>query len=95
MSKLSKITENYYWFHCPGCKYEHCVSVNGKPNRSGASWTWNGSMDSPTFSPSILCNPDFPEHRCHCFVKEGYIQFLDDCFHSLKGQTVELPEQEE
>lgn len=29
---------------------------------------------------------------CHSFIRNGMIQFLDDCSHELKGQTVELPE---
>lgn len=29
---------------------------------------------------------------CHSFITNGEIQFLDDCTHELKGQTVELPE---
>jgi hypothetical protein len=29
---------------------------------------------------------------CHSFVKNGKIQFLNDCTHKLAGQTVELPE---
>jgi hypothetical protein len=49
-------------------------------------------MESPTFTPSILCNKDAPEVRCHSFVVNGRIQFLGDCFHFLKGQTVDLPE---
>jgi hypothetical protein len=32
---------------------------------------------------------------CHSFVNEGRIQFLNDCTHSLAGQTVDLPELEE
>jgi hypothetical protein len=27
---------------------------------------------------------------CHSFVKDGEIQFLDDCTHALAGQTVPL-----
>jgi hypothetical protein len=30
--------------------------------------------------------------RCHSFIKNGLIQFLNDCTHKLKGQTVKLPE---
>lgn len=52
-------------------------------------------MDKPTFSPSLLCNGFDPKSRCHSFVKEGMIQFLDDCHHTLKGQTVEIPEWED
>lgn len=57
-------------------------------------------MDLPTFAPSILVNgnvelnnPMVP--RCHSYVTNGKIHFLDDCTHSLKGKIVELPEWEE
>lgn len=30
--------------------------------------------------------------RCHSFVINGKIQFLNDCTHKLVGQTVDLPE---
>lgn len=29
--------------------------------------------------------------QCHSFITDGKIQFLDDCTHALKGQTVDLP----
>ena len=29
---------------------------------------------------------------CHSYVKNGMIQFLNDCFHELKGKTVPLPD---
>lgn len=29
---------------------------------------------------------------CHTFVTDGRIQFLDDCTHALRGQTVDLPD---
>lgn len=32
---------------------------------------------------------------CHSFVTDGRIQFLGDCSHALKGQTVDLPEIED
>jgi len=83
-------------FHCPGCcltghGYAHPFEIN-VPN--GTGWTWNGSMNQPTFSPSLLCNASYPELRCHSFVREGMIQFLDDCHHELRGKTVELPDWE-
>lgn len=39
-------------------------------------------------------DPDFQCSRCHSFVRDGRIQFLDDCSHALAGQTVDLPELE-
>lgn len=36
-------------FRCPGCEDTHEVRVG-----PGAPWTWNGSLDAPTFAPSVL-----------------------------------------
>ena len=90
--KLHRVAENYYAFHCPGCEYGHAVTVNGHKNSQGATWGWNGSIDKPTFAPSINCNKDDPEHRCHSVVSDGRISFLNDCFHKLAGQIVEIPD---
>lgn len=38
---------------------------------------------------------EFLEKRssvCHSFIREGKIQYLSDCTHSLRGQTIDLPE---
>lgn len=72
-----------YIFYCPGCKTHHGVEV--------PRWNWNKSLTAPTFSPSLLVNGPYPESRCHSFIKDGRIQYLGDCFHDLKNQTVEIP----
>jgi hypothetical protein len=73
-------------FECPGCAGMHYADER---------WTFNGDIESPTFSPSIKVtvghHPDPPD-ICHSFVRDGKIQFLNDCTHELKGQTVSLPE---
>lgn len=83
-----------FCFHCPGCGYSHPFEVDA-PN--GAGWTWNGSLDKPTFHPSLLVygggRSEAP--RCHSFVTDGRIQFLVDSTHKLAGQTVELPDWDE
>jgi hypothetical protein len=76
--------QQVYAFECPGCGYGHIFEV--------PRWTWNGSFDKPTFTPSLLCNQHDPASRCHSFVTDGKIQFLSDCWHHLKGQTVDLPD---
>lgn len=76
--------------HCPGCNIGHPFRVKSD-NNLRPLWTWNGDMQSPTFSPSMLVNQSTPEQRCHSFVENGKIRFLNDCFHELKGQTVDLP----
>jgi hypothetical protein len=76
-----------FLFFCPGCGYGHPVST--------PRWVWNGDTERPTFSPSILTGadaPDYTERRCHSYIKDGQIQFLPDCWHELKGQTVDLPD---
>lgn len=83
------------FFFCPGCKNNHGVTVNGNKNSGVAGWAWNGSLERPTFTPSLLCNPQDKESRCHSFITDGRIQFLPDCFHALAGKTVDLPDWED
>lgn len=77
------------WIWCPGCKEAHALEVE---NKTKACWDWNGSEERPTFSPSLLAAIRGPRGHCHSFIKEGKIQFLGDCTHELRSQTVDLPE---
>jgi hypothetical protein len=77
---------------CPGCKSMHALEIQ-KPNRLGGLWAWDGSVDAPTFSPSLLVRWDRSkggEHVCHSYIRSGSIQFLPDSTHALAGQTVPL-----
>jgi hypothetical protein len=76
--------QTVYCFHCPGCGYDHPFHV--------PAWKWNGSLDKPTFTPSLMCFGTMPEKRCHSYVTDGKIQFLVDSFHELRSKTVELPD---
>jgi hypothetical protein len=80
------------WFHCPGCQNDHAFTVAGT---RGPIWTWNGSMVSPTFTPSLMCDRDTPSRRCHTIVTDGKIAFQLDCHHTLAGQTVDMPDWED
>lgn len=79
-----------YQFHCPGCNYGHAFEVTAPVSDKG--WTWNGSLEKPTFHPSLLVNADDPSTRCHLFLRDGVIEFLSDCHHELAGQKIELPD---
>lgn len=59
----------------------------------GSGWQWNGDLDKPTFSPSILTRTERAGNpiRNHVLVRNGMIQFLTDCSHELAGKTIELP----
>lgn len=94
-------------FMCQGCGLEHTVRV-----LDPQKWTFNGNLEKPTLSPSVLVRSGHfaPHHKqgskcwcdrpdsgfscqvCHSFVRDGKIQYLNDCSHELAGQTVDLPE---
>jgi hypothetical protein len=75
----------YLW--CPGCDDLHGVEVE---QSAPTAWQWDGNLESPTISPSIKCMG----HKgiCHSFVRNGQWEFLSDCYHSLAGTTVDLPD---
>lgn len=95
--KGSGIAGFHHW--CPGCGHAHTYYVmngNGRP-----CWTFDGNMEKPTFAPSMRVftpahtdeDGKHPEETlCHYFLRAGEIQFLNDCAHALKGQTVALPD---
>lgn len=93
--KVRYVDGSAHAIHCPGCGMAHCFD---------ARWSFNGSFDRPTFSPSLLVNRrqwtgpdhDIPvDRRCHIFVRDGRIEFLQDSWHALAGQTVDLPDWED
>lgn len=51
---LRAIDGGNFDFYCPGCNHRHPVAV-GTPFHNGARWTFNESMERPTFSPSLHC----------------------------------------
>lgn len=99
-------------FWCPGCEQMdgggsglHLLPIGEQRLVVGgverATWTFDGNLDAPTLSPSILTRgrlldpggpADGPTHRCHSFLRAGVFEYLDDCTHPLAGQFVELPE---
>jgi hypothetical protein len=83
-------------FECPGCDMLHVVYVAGE---GVPVWTFNGDIDKPTVSPSVLVRSNYGQPPvdtvCHSLIKDGQIQFLGDCTHKLAGQTVEIPEYED
>jgi len=78
------------------------IKINPKNPKKVPIWEFNGNFERPTINPSYLSwsyrkNPITGEYnieidRCHSFIRDGMIQYLSDCHHSLKDQTIELPE---
>ncbi|HSW90015.1 MAG TPA: DUF6527 family protein [Patescibacteria group bacterium] len=82
-------------FVCPGCSLFggsglHILPVN--TDQKSPAWDWDGNTEQPTISPSILTGKDDDAHRCHSFLTAGVFNFLDDCTHDLKGQSVQMPD---
>lgn len=97
-----------YIFHCEGCETGHRFVVRwgseiGAEYKSKFGnlpvWAFNGSLEKPTFTPSLLVHgwkSEDPKYRsqpqCHLYVTDGKIQYLGDCGHPLAGKTVDLPD---
>lgn len=45
-SKLRSVEGNRIAFWCPGCDESHVIAIGG--------WSWDGNIERPTFSPSVL-----------------------------------------
>ena len=82
----------YAVMYMPGYDNLIMIQVEGS---EGPAWYWNGDVYKPTFSPSILSRlPLGGERRTirnHVFVRDGRIQFLNDCSHKLACLTIDLP----
>lgn len=98
-------------FVCPGCQDPQELSDGTTYNPSGvhmlpfsgdagsrAMWQWDGNLEEPTLTPSILSSngpysdTGKPLGICHSFLIGGVFQFLDDCTHSMAGQSVPMPD---
>jgi len=86
MAKI-KIWKNRLTIWCPACKSNHQIDER---------WTFNGDFEKPTISPSLHLfhkgneEENIPPYTCHSFIRDGKIQYLDDCTHKLAGKTVPM-----
>lgn len=82
-------------FVCPGCIEMvggtglHMLPVN--TDIKTPAWGWDGSLDEPTLTPSILTGKGTPK-ICHSFLTGGVFTFLGDCNHSLANTSVPIPD---
>lgn len=66
----------YAWFVCPGCGDNHAPVVARKPGSIGPTWHWNGDVEKPTISPSLL-------------VRGTHTLTPDECDRLMRGEHVE------
>ena len=70
-----------YW--CQGCNATHSIKTKG----AAGAWGWNGDVDKPTFTPSVLCRTGHyvtgkPADQCeHCkdAAEDGHETFCGIC----------------
>lgn len=70
-AKLRNTTDGFAWW-CPACKEGHPL-----PHKKG--WTWDGSLDAPTFSPSF-------KHTGKQTVKDETGRWLGDWVRGPDGE---------
>jgi hypothetical protein len=88
-------------FVCPGCSAGgprgfiglHMLPVN-TTSLDRPSWEWDGNLDKPTLSPSILTRGGIGGKKAiyHSFLKEGIFEFLKDSTHPLSGKKEPIPD---
>lgn len=103
---IRQIQDHRFAFWCPGCNEVHCINDTWTFNNNFEKPTfspsilmtsghyvpgWKGPQCWCTYNKEHADKPSpFQCRRCHSFVKDGQIQFLNDCTHSLAGKTVPL-----
>jgi hypothetical protein len=85
--RVEKMTDGEsVWFWCPGCETHHRITF--------PRWHFNGDLVKPTLTPSVLVTyedgPKFTPKRCHLYVTNGQLHFLNDSTHALAGRAVEM-----
>jgi hypothetical protein len=66
----------------------HMLPVNS--TERSPSWDFDGNLESPTLSPSILTR--YNDQVCHSFLRNGVFEFLSDCTHEFAGQNIPIPD---
>lgn len=77
----------------PGPTGRLTLPVIQSGSRAGTNcWTWNGDTEKPTLRPSVRTESHNVNNPwlCHSWISDGQVQFLDDCTHELRNQTVPL-----
>lgn len=70
----------------------HVVTTAKEGDGKHPIWGFNGSLDRPTFTPSVYVSIPraYNQEICHSFVRDGKIEYLTDSTHHLAGSTVEM-----
>ena len=97
--KIVKTDDGMLIFYCSGCKQNHGVNGAWNFNEDSEKPTLSPSVlvkgtlpvtddEAERIMKGEKIEPK--EFICHSFVRDGHIQYLNDCTHELAGRTVEL-----
>lgn len=93
VSPILRHCETFHMHWCPACEEMHPLP---------SSWTFNGDVNKPTFSPSFkqtfVANVRSThvgklagvERVCHYIITDGMIQFCPDSWHK-RSDIVAMP----
>jgi hypothetical protein len=107
--KLGKLENNQRFFYCPGCDTHHVIDdkwtysgTDEKPTvRASVLSKWIKTPDPLPYDDNgdLVVGPDgravgSKQMKCHSFITNGNIQYLNDCTHYLAGKTVPMEDVE-
>jgi hypothetical protein len=76
----------HYW--CQGCKSAHSVKTKGNE-----AWGWNGDVEKPVFTPSVLITSGHyvsgydPKHGCWCDYAREHPEDAENSFACRRCHT--------
>ncbi len=70
-------------FWCKACSSNHSVDTD--------KIEWNGDNYTPTINADIKII-SHKNIKCHSFIKNGHIIYLDESEHEYRGKKIELDE---
>lgn len=73
------------WLYCPGCKEYHFID---------SKWDIKYNDGIISVNPSFLLKSikRKPDVRCHFFLRNNIIEYLNDCTHEYKGKKISIVE---
>jgi hypothetical protein len=49
-----------------------------------------GSLGDPTMTPGVIVMNSDGKSRCHHVISQGWIYYLQDCTHAMRGLKVKM-----
>lgn len=105
MSVLARVVEftgtrpgKQVWVWCPGCDQMHPFTIEaptgpeGDRLNSGITWEWDGNLERPTFSPSLLCPNTFHICEGEHQINECASGDFEVCGHRSHGYAWKFPD---